>query len=327
MLAGVALIAAAQAAPAVPKIFKKKDRPTVHGRVVLADGSFSWLPVELERLCKGAARNIGYAGNEGRFTIDRDAMGEAPGCEIRAHLAGYRSQNVPLPAASETEDVSLGVLILRPRGKDDAQARSSKNAELLNIKNARKAFEAGLDFAASGKLRDAELSFRDTVTFFVWASPAWFCVGLMEQREGDPVAAKKAFKDAIGIDSGWLLPYVYVLPIEVARQEWQEALQDSDKVIHADALAYPAAYAANAWANMNLHNVDAAEKSAREAIRLDTEGRYPDMEYVLGLLSIDKVDPAGAKQHMEAYLKLAPQGANANAAREQLKQLAGAEKP
>ncbi len=323
----MALIGASQAVPAVPRIFKKKDLPAVHGRVALADGSFPWLPVELERVCKGIAQSFGYAGNEGRFTMDGDALGEAPGCEIRAHLDGYRSQSVPLPRASAGEDASLGILILRPRGKDDAQARSGKNTELLNNKNARRAFEAGLDSASRGKLRDAELSFRDTVTFFTWASPAWFCVGLMEQREGDPVAAKKAFKDAIAIDSGWLLPYAYVLPIEVARQEWQEALHDSETLIHADALAFPGAYAANAWANMNLHNVDAAEKSAREAIRLDTEHRYSDMEYVLGLLSIDKVDPAAAKQHLEAYLKLAPDGANANAAREQLKQLAGTEKP
>jgi tetratricopeptide (TPR) repeat protein len=284
--------------------FGKRKEPLPHGKAALADGSFPELLVTIERVCKGKAEFAGFTGSQGRFSIEDS---ESTGCEVRAYLPGYRSQTVPLKGEN------LGTLILRPRGKSDTPARSTKNKEFN--KNAWKAYELGLDEAAKGNWHAAEYDFHETLRFFVWASPAWLSLGQVQEREGDKPGAVYSYRQAIAIDDGFVLPYVYIAALEADRGDWQATLNDSAKAITLDAESFPGLWFANAWANLNMHQLDAAEKSARQGIALDTDHRFPELEYVLGLVLLDKVDRPGAVEHLKAYLALEPQGARAAAAR------------
>ena len=52
---------------------------------------------------------------------------------------------------------------------------------------------------------------------------------------------------------------------------WREL---TDTVVKLDSFDYPQAYFLNALSNYYLKNIDAAEKSAREAVRLDTRKQF-----------------------------------------------------
>ncbi len=284
--------------------FGRRKEPLPHGKAALADGSFPELLVTIERLCKGKAESVGFTGSQGRFSVDNS---ESTSCEVRAYLPGYRSQTVPLSGEN------LGTLILRPRAKSDTAARSTKNKEFN--KNASKAYELGLDDAAKGNWHAAEYDFQETLRFFPWASSAWLSLGQVQEREGDKAGAVYSYRQAISIEDSFVLPYVYIAALEAERGDWQATLNDSAKAITLDAESYPSVWFANASANLNMHQLEAAEKSARQGIALDTEHRFPELEYVLGLVLLDKVDHAGAVEHLKAYLALDPQGARAASAR------------
>ena len=74
-------------------------------------------------------------------------------------------------------------------------------------------------------------------------------------------------------------------------------------------------------AHYNLKQVDAAEKSVREAERLDTRHEYPDSEHLLGVILAQRKDFAGAAEHLRAYLQYRPNASDAEAVREQLAQI------
>lgn len=289
---------------------RKKDASIPNGQVKLSGGSFPELLVTIEQICNGVVTVVGFSGPEGRFTVEDS---DSTGCEVRAYLPGYRSRSVALAGPD------LGTIVLEPRGKNDSAARSTKTKEFP--KNARSAYEKGLDHAAKGKLRASEDDFRMTIKLFGGASAAWLSLGMIQEREGDYIAAKYSYRQAIAIEGGFALPYFQAAAIEVSRGEWQEALSDSNKVIGLDAQSFPGAYLMNAWANLNTHHMDLAETRAREGIKLDTEHRFPELEYVLGLVLIDKVDSPGAIEHLKAYLALDPKGARAAAARAELTRL------
>lgn len=314
-LAAVACLVIAASLPAAAR--GRKERLVVQGRVALADGSLPGVLIEIDRVCNGASQFAGYADAEGRFRIDLGDASGASACLLRAKLLGYKCDVVKV--ASAGDGAGLGTLVLRWRAKSDAAARTTRNKDML--KTARKPYESGLDLAAKGKFHDAEDSFQYSIKLYPWASSPWLALGMLQEREGDLVSAKKSYKEAIRIEDAWLLPHFYAALIEVQRQEWQEAFEDAARLIQADPDAFPAAYFVSAWASLNLHNIDAAEKYAREGLALDSPHEYPELDYVFALALTDKGDKAGAIAHLKAYLALHPSGPTAQAAQAQLTEL------
>ncbi len=100
--------------------------------------------------------------------------------------------------------------------------------------------------------------------------------------------------------------------------KWQDAADSSERVLQADSAAYPSAYYLNAMANLRVGNLDAAETSAREAIRLDTAHRNPRTSYVLGLVLAEKREYGQAIDSLNAYLRAAPNAPDSETVRKQL---------
>jgi tetratricopeptide (TPR) repeat protein len=100
--------------------------------------------------------------------------------------------------------------------------------------------------------------------------------------------------------------------------KWQDAADASERVLQADSAGYPSAYYLNAMANLRVGNLDAAEKSVREAIRLDTGHRNPRTSYVLGLVLAEKREYGQAIDSLNAYLLAAPNAPDSETVRKQL---------
>jgi tetratricopeptide (TPR) repeat protein len=112
--------------------------------------------------------------------------------------------------------------------------------------------------------------------------------------------------------------------LDAARADWQATVEHTQKAIDLNPAAFPHAYELNAIANMNLQKTDAAEKSATEGLKLDTEHRYPGLEYALGMILKVKNDRDGAMKHLRAYGDQAPNGQYAAPVKKELEQLQAA---
>jgi tetratricopeptide (TPR) repeat protein len=107
---------------------------------------------------------------------------------------------------------------------------------------------------------------------------------------------------------------------------WQNAADSSERVLENDSAGYPSAHYLNAMANLRLGHLDAAEKSAREAIRLDSAHRNPRTGYVLGLVLAQKQEYRQAVDLLNAYLNALPNAPDAEIVRKQLGDIENAAK-
>jgi tetratricopeptide (TPR) repeat protein len=173
-------------------------------------------------------------------------------------------------------------------------------------------------------------------------SQAYLLLSIAYLRLGDPVKAYEAVSKARALDP--LNPQMYRqlsdvflhqrrnVDAEVAsmqasaitslqERKWQDAADLSERVLHLDSANYPSAYYLNAMANLHLGNLDRAENSAREAIRLDSARRNPRTKYVLGLILAQKQDFKPAADLLNSYLTAMPDAPDAGIVRKQLREI------
>ena len=103
--------------------------------------------------------------------------------------------------------------------------------------------------------------------------------------------------------------------------KWQDALELTRGILKTNPNRYPVTFYLNAVANLRLDRLDAAESSAREAVRLDPAGRNPRSGYVLGLVLARKRQFGAAAELLNAYLKAEPAAADSDSARRQLREI------
>ncbi len=291
---------------------------SVRGEVLLADGSVPDELVEIYVSCNGFRNLVATANSKGRFSFNPDILGNTlqnGNCMLRASLPGYRSDPKALVKSGE----NVGKLILQPLSSDPKGVVSNTDHEAS--KSEKKLYEKALNQAASGDWRNASASLQKATDASPGFSSAWLTLGLLQSNHGDPAGAEKSFLASIHADQTFALPLIEAATLEAAHGNWPAVLDHSAKAITLNANAFPGAYALNAMANVSLQNIDAAEKSAREGLKLDTAHQYPELEYSLGIVLYSKGDLSGALDHLYSYLKSAPDGPNASAARKQLAQI------
>jgi tetratricopeptide (TPR) repeat protein len=134
----------------------------------------------------------------------------------------------------------------------------------------------------------------------------------------DGPGASQAYQQAFSADERYLPPYLQLATMAVEKRDWSEVVARTDQVVKLDPLNFPGMYLYNSIGQFNMQNMVAAEKSAREALKLDPAHRFPDANRVLGAILARRGDLAGAAENLKLYLKLAPNGAGAQMAKDQL---------
>jgi tetratricopeptide (TPR) repeat protein len=328
----------------------------ISGRVLQEDGSPA-TNVVIERVCSGSARSEGYTDSKGYFSIQLGArngamlhdasedmtFGGAAGsdpfsrgtsggsraafgsenrffdCELRARMAGFRSQSVSLANRRPMDPPDIGTILVHRLGASEGTTVSALS---LNApKDARKAYEKGIDNAKKKKLDDAVKSFEKAVEVYPKYASAWHELGRIQAAKGDVDSARKSFDSAVTADPKFVSPYMELAVIEWKGEKWQEVADLTSKVIKLDSFDYPQAHFLNALSNYYLKNFDDAEKSARTAVRLDTRKQYLTTLRLLGVLLAQKQDYSGAAEQFKAYLTAAPQAQDAAMVRGQLAKL------
>jgi tetratricopeptide (TPR) repeat protein len=270
---------------------------------------------------------FGSAGGGGGFGGQSASSGMSRGgfenryidCELRARMPGYRSQSVSLANRRPMDPPDVGTILVHRLGASEG---STVSAVSLNApKDARKAYDKGMDALKKKKTDDALKNFEKAVEVYPKYATAWTELGRIQAAKGDAETARKSFDSATSADPKFVQPYLEMAMIEWKGEKWQQVADLTEKVIKLDSFDYPQAHFLNALSNYYLKNMEAAEKSAREAVRLDTRKQYLTTLRLLGVILAQKQDYSGAAEQFKAYLTAAPQAQDAATVRNQLSQL------
>ena len=343
--------------PTIPNASQGTRVPvSISGRVMVDDGAPPPETVVIERVCSGNARAEGYTDRKGYFSIDMGgergmfqdasdsgahyndiephdpqsqmssglggaAMSEQRymNCDLRANLPGYRSQVVSLANHGVLDNPDIGTIFLHRLG--NVEGRLISAISLAAPKDARKAFEKGSDLARRNKLDDAMKNYRKAVDVYPKYAAAWLELGKLQAAKGQADTAHQSFDAAMQADPKYLNPYLELSRLALRAKNWRELADVTGRAVKLDPFDYPQQFLFNSVANYNLRNMEAAEKSAREAEKLDTEHRYPQVSHLLGVILAQRQDYTGAAGEMRDYLKFAPGAADAGTVRAQLEQL------
>jgi Tfp pilus assembly protein PilF len=327
------------------------------GNVMLDDGTPPPDPVTIERVCNGAPRAQAYTDSKGRFSfqigqtggVTQDASEDGAGlpgashsagmatvigtqqrqmssqpdtqlanCDLRAVLAGFRSDRVGLGTRRLLDDPNVGTIVLHRIANVEGSAVSMTS--LQAPRDARRAYERALQDLRNHRPADAEKGFRKAVEIYPRYATAWYELGRIQQSD-DTGQARKSFTNAIAADAKFISPYLGLAELEAMAENWAELAETTSKLLKLDAVDYPMAYFYNATANLNLGELDAAEKSARTGEKLDTPHRYPRLEQVLAKILALKKDYTGAIAHLRNYMALAPDAQDAARIKKELADL------
>jgi tetratricopeptide (TPR) repeat protein len=263
----------------------------------------------------GTSQSSGGFGGSSSGISERDLMG----CEIRASLPGFRSDAVNLGGRRTFDNPDLGTIVLHRLANVEGATISA--VSLQAPKDAKKAFDKGRDLLKKKKDAEAGKEFEKSVEIYPKYSTAWFELGRLKEQQNDADGAVKAYSQALAADPKYLNPYRQLAQIYMKDQKWQEVADTTSRLIKLDPVDFPEAYFFNSAANFYLKNYDEAEKSVREAQKLDTRNRMPKSNQLLGVILAEKQDYAGAAEQIKKYLTFLQPGKEADTVRKQLMEL------
>lgn len=333
----------------------------LQGKVMTENGTPPPESAVIELVCNGQPRPQGYTDSKGRFSFQlgqnqnlmadasygsgsdlggpsMDRMGRssssnfptAPGtrnyserdlmgCELRANLPGYRSEPVNLSGRRVLDNPDVGTILLRKLGNVEGFTYSLTSASAP--KDAKKAYEKGVEAGKKGKFPDAETQLQKAVELYPKYAVAWNELGRAQEAQNKLEDAQKSYQQAVQADDRYISPYLQIAQIALREKKWPEVIETTNRVIKLDPYSYPGAYYLNAVANLQEQKLDAAEKSARETIKLDRDHKFLKIGHVLGVILAQKQDYAGALVEMKSYLAQRPDGSDADFVRKQIAEL------
>jgi tetratricopeptide (TPR) repeat protein len=335
----------------------------LRGRVAPDDGTPVPNDVLVERVCNDRVRQQVYASSRGDFSMQlgsradsflnasgdptsqsgmagKDSvMGisrrELTNCELRASASGFHSGVISLVDLDTFDrSIDVGVIVVRRGAKIEGTTLSA--IPYKAPKDARRAYEKGLQAERNGNLADARKYFETAVKIYPSSAIAWFQLGTVLQKENQKDAARKAYTQATTVDTRFLPPYLSLASMAYDAENWTDVLNFTRYILDVDPLNHAAvtgyivdldplncadAYFYNAVANYKLNRMEEAEKSGLKAEHIVLL-RFPQLHLLLAEIYARKNDYATAISEMQTYLELAPHAKNADQVRAQLGELA-----
>jgi Flp pilus assembly protein TadD len=319
------------------------------GKFVLDDGTVPPDRVRVELTCNSVSRPQGWSDNKGNFTVqlgstnpdesfdlsygipsERSPGGagsitapaaveaipkDLTGCDLRGALPGYTSAIVSLTAHRRLDSPDVGTIVLHRLANVEGLTVSATTA--LAPDPARKALEKGMEALKKKNPDDAQKELKKAVEIYPTYAVAWFQLGRVYESRSHWKEATDAYRKSIAADAKYLYPYERLYLVTSHLESWPEVRDVTASVIRLDPVDFPRAYYFSALANLNLNDMDAAEKSARQAVRLDL-ATNPRAGYVLGVILARKQAFSEAADLLRGYLKAAPNSVEADTVKQQL---------
>jgi len=322
------------------------------GDVLLEDGSTPPSSVQVQQICAGAVRQTVSTDAQGRFTLKVDgggtknsadaSQGSGPpadlnkplgnssvysmpvtsslrDCELQAVLAGFRSDRVGMAIKSTLDNANVGTILLHPLSR--AAAATISATTLQAPPRSRKAYEKGMTAMKTQKWDAAVNEFNTALQSYPKFAAAWYELGMAHQSRNEMSDAEKSWKEALKADPKYVKPYQSLTALAYKQEQWADLATYSSQWIQLDPDDFPAAYLFNAFAKAKAQKMDEAEQAARQGLRIDKDHVVPKLNYVLGILLMQKRAYAESLQCFRAYLQEAPNSNEAAMIRQQLPKL------
>jgi Tfp pilus assembly protein PilF len=207
-------------------------------------------------------------------------------------------------------------LILHPMA--NVEGRTVSATSLTAPKDSLKAFEKATKAMQKGKWKEAQSNLEKALQGYPRYAAAWSELANVYAETKETGKAREAFRQAIAIDPKFVAPYFGLAEIAMREHKWQEMAEHTGTLLKLDPYGLPGAYAYDAMAHLNLDRLDAAEKSAREGLKIDQVGEVPKNHHLLAVVLMRKGDYAAAAAELREYLQAVPKAADAEFARRQL---------
>src|SRR5258707_8427923 len=204
----------------------------MRGRVSIDDGPPVPNNVMVERICNNRVRQQVYASLRSDFSMQlgsradsfldasadsapqngtaaKDSLTgisrrELTNCELRASASGFHSREISLVDLDFGSIIDVRVIVVQRGTKIKGMTLSA--IPYKAPKDARKAYEKGVQAEKNGKLADAHKYFEAAVKLYPNSANAWFQLGSVLQKENEKDAARKAYTQATTVDSKFLPP-------------------------------------------------------------------------------------------------------------------------
>lgn len=332
----------------------------ISGKVVVQDGSAVPQNVTIQRICSGISKTVAYTDSTGHFSfrwndgsvLVTDASDAGSGssrntstggfgssqsaggasalapdpfgsrmmnCELKANVAGFTSNTINLFNRRSADNPDVGVIFLRRVA--GVEGSSISVSSMMAPKDAKKAYEHGLQCLLSNKRKEAAKDFEKAVAIYPKYADAWVNLGKLRIEQQSIQAARAALVKAMEADPKLVAPYTELGLLAAKDSKWQESSGYLDRAVELDPVDFPQVWYADAVANFNLGKYDAAEKAARAAVKLDPRHVNPRSDYLLGLVLAQKKDYAGAAAELTEYIELAPSAPDILQVQEELGEL------
>jgi tetratricopeptide (TPR) repeat protein len=315
------------------------------GKVALDDGSELSDPASIQLICHGQRHVAGYTDIHGSFSFQfgdpaSSAQGDASDasatmltrsasaqdernwrdCEVQASLAGYSSPTVELASRMNTlESVNLGTITLHRL--EHVEGTSVSVTSLLAPKPAKKALEKAREAEKKGKWDQAQKSLEKAVQIYAKYAVAWSELGRVQMHQNDAAGAQKSFEKSVAADAKYVNGYDGLAQLAYRASQWPEVVEVTDKLLALNPINFPSAYFYNGVANYSLHNFDAAERNTRKGVSVDAGHQVPKLQYLLGMVLIQKREYPEASEQMQQYLNLTKDPGEIQEARKMLAQI------
>jgi tetratricopeptide (TPR) repeat protein len=328
------------------------------GKVSMDDGSPPPSNISIQRVCTGNPRTVAYTDSKGRFsfqwgvsagvipdaseaasTIGGNRMPDDSingingsrgggggmsgnsmmGCQVLANAPGFRSDPIDLGNHRALDNPDLGMIVLHRLANVEG---TSVSASALNApKDAKKAWEKGVQLLHKAKPAEAAVQLEKAVAIYPQYANAWLDLGrarLLQQQVGP---GREALLKAIELDAKLVEPYIELGETAARQQDWPETARYLDRALQLDPVDFPHLWFEDAVANYNLKDYDRAEKNARAALKVDAAHRNPRANQLLGLILINKHDYTAASEALRTYMQLSPDARDLDQVKAQLLQL------
>jgi len=136
-------------------------------------------------------------------------------------------------------------------------------------------------------------------------SAAWVTLGQLLVAQQKVTDGRDACSHAVAANANYLAGYLCLADISGREQKWDEMLKFSNRAVELDPTNDAVAYGLNAAANLNLHQLPAAEKSALKAIEIDKTHNDPRIYFLLAQIYESKGEPENEAAQLRQYLKFA----------------------
>jgi len=321
-------------------------RMFLSGSVGVDDGTLLPGPAEIHTICKGQTHTETFTDGRGNFSFEfRDQLSTVSGadvnadasvdakrsqidnrrdlreCELQATLSGFSSDVIQLGSTlSGFGSSNVGRVVLHRLSPVEGLTVSATSA--LAPPAAKKAFEKGSEQEKKQKLEAAQQFFEKAVQIFPQYAEAWFELGRVQSWRNDNATARESFTKSLTADPNYSNPYRALAELAMLQKSWQEVAEITTRLLARYPNLFADAWFRNALANYNLKDFAAAERSARQGLRLDVAHQIPKMEYLLGLILVQQQNYREAEAHMQQYLQLASKPADVDDAHRQLAEIA-----